>query len=200
MRSSRRQPGLKQKLYLVYHEDGLLEVVIGACLLILAGVFLFEGVVFIGLIGIPAALYLPLKQQVALPRIGHIRFSPEEETRMKLILLLVLGLAAFVGMIVVVPLLKGLSVDIFPSIEGSMPLVFGVLLGAVLAGVGFFLNNARFYWYGLFGLILISIAYLTGGRVGISLALLGVVVEGIGIVYLSRFVRKYPVLADGQDG
>jgi len=199
MKMSYPSTGLKRKLYLAYHQDGLLEVVIGAALLVLAAVMLSDQMAFIGLIGIPAALYLPLKQQISVPRLGHIRFVPERESRMKLGLALFLGLAAFAGALAVYPVMKGISRESWAAVEPVLPLVFGGLLGVVLAGVGWFLKATRFYVYAALGLALVWLVFAAGGRTGLPVALLGVVVEGAGLLYVSRFVRAYPVTDDIRD-
>jgi hypothetical protein len=200
MMRSRESSGLKRKLYLVYHQDGLLEVVMGAVLLILACVMLSQQVAFIGLIGIPAAMYLPLKQQISLPRIGHIRFTSERESRKKLALALVFGLLAFAVALGFYPILKGVSRQTWTAVEAILPLVFGGALGVVLAGLGYVLKAARFYLYGVLGLVLVLIVYVAGGRTGLPVGLLGVVVEGVGLLNLTRFIRAYPPTDDGQDG
>ena len=66
---------LRSKLLLLYHQDGILDLVVGTCLLLLTLVMAFDQGAFIGLIGIPAIFYIPFKDQIALPRIGLIRFE-----------------------------------------------------------------------------------------------------------------------------
>ena len=195
MRNPKKPSGLRRRLYLVYHQDGMLELVIGLCLLILAAVILSEQFAFIGLIAIPAAMYLPLKQSVSLPRVGHIRFVSEDISRQRLGLAVVVGLAVFVGLLAlyIVAASGALSSDTAGMIRNSLPIMFAVSIGVALAGVAYALNHARFYFFGTLGLILILAFYVAGGRIGISVALLGVVIEVTGLVNLVSFLRKYPI-------
>jgi hypothetical protein len=48
--------------------------------------------------------------------------------------------------------------------------------------------------------VLVLIVYVAGGRTGLPVGLLGVVVEGVGLLNLTRFIRAYPPTDDGQDG
>ncbi len=95
MNTRDRSGGLRRKLFMLYHGDGLLDLAAGMTVLLLAAVFAFDAPAFIGLIGIPLILYIPLKDSLAVPRMGLIRFESGEISRRKLLGFLLSGAVVF---------------------------------------------------------------------------------------------------------
>lgn len=197
MNAAKRKSNLEQKLYLVYHQDGILDIVTGCALLIFAAVAYFEAGAFIGLTGIPLAMYIPIKQQVSVPRLGFIRFESAREQGQKLGLTLLLGIAAFVGLVAIYLLNLDLPENLSSLIFDNIRLVFGAALGTVLAGAAYFLNNRRFYFYAGAGVALSWGARFFSYPLGIGLGILAAAVLGIGIVLLARFIRTTPAQENG---
>ena len=192
-----KSKGLMQKLYLAYHQDGILDLVIGVILLLFAAVMLYDQVVFIGTIGIPAILYFPLKQRITYPRLGYIRFDPEEEQQRKYVVLLALGVVTFVGLVVFNFLVGDLPEDMLNVLRTNDILILGILLGLFLGGVAAFLKNRRFYLYAGIAVLLVWSAHFLGFRAGIAVTVLGAAVEATGVYVLQRFLKKYPVEQEG---
>ncbi len=94
-KNSLNKSDLRRRLLLLYHQDGILDLVVGSCLALLTLVMAFEQTAFIGLIGIPAIFYIPFKDQIALPRIGLIRFNKPSKNRARLSLVAVIGAITF---------------------------------------------------------------------------------------------------------
>lgn len=200
MRSLHKASSLERKLYLVYHQDGLLDIIVGLALLVFASVMLSKVTAFIGLIGIPSILYLPLKNQISVPRLGYIRFKPEQEQRQRLWLVLLMGVALLIGVGVFSATSGDLPTGLRSVIQSNVPLLFGAVLGSALTGVAFTLKNPRFYLYGALGLALVWIAHFIDIQLGIPVALLAVTIELVGIMTLIRFVQKYPLKNGESNG
>ncbi len=192
-----KSQSLTQKLYLAYHQDGILDLVIGVILLLFAAVLLFDQVVFIGTIGIPAILYFPLKQRITYPRLGYIRFEAEEEQQRRYILLLGLGVVAFVGLAVFYILVGDLPESVLDVLRTNDVLILGVLIGLFLGALAASLKNRRFYLYAGLAVLLVWSAHFLGFRAGIAVTVLGTAVEATGVYVLLRFLKKYPVEQEG---
>jgi hypothetical protein len=184
---------LRQKLLMIYHEDGILDLVVGISILMLAGVMRFNFVALIGLIGIPLIFYIPLKDRVTIPRIGFIQFEAEKTTRRRLISLLLIGLAAFIVLALLGPIQNWLSSSFTEIVRNNDVLIFAVILAGILFACGQILNNSRFRIYAPLSLALVIAAYLIGFRVWIPVLSVGLTMNALGLAKLINFLNKYPV-------
>jgi hypothetical protein len=177
----------------VYHDDGILDLVVGITVIMLALVMAFDSVFFIGLIGIPIVFYIPIKEQISIPRIGFIRFEAEHKTRKRMFLFLWLGVGMFIMFFLLFLLRSGASPAFEELVWNNEVLVFAIILGGTLFIAGRILNNARFVTYALIALGLVLGANFAGLRVWIPVTLVGVMMEAVGIYRLVNFLRKYPL-------
>jgi hypothetical protein len=186
---------IERKAYRSYSEDGLVDIAIGAVIL-LWGVFLVtEPSGFIGLLGVLAfAIWYLGKRFITIPRIGMIHPSQkmEKKTRNLTITLLVLGVIAL-G-----------SVSIGVIFVGKPPIDYSLsILGLVIAGgvcvLAYLLNASRIYAYAF-----LIFAAFAGGEIlsqtitaidafALSVIIAGVLILLSGLIVMVRFVRKYPV-------
>ena len=81
MNNQSNQPSgkLKQTLLMIYHNDGIMDIVAGLSLWLLALVMLFDSALFIWMVGLPIVFYIPIKQQISIPRMGLIQFESEPQ-------------------------------------------------------------------------------------------------------------------------
>jgi hypothetical protein len=186
---------LRQKLFMVFHEDGILDLVAGMTILLLAAVMAFDSVL-IGLIGIPIVFYIPIKEQVSIPRLGLIRFNPEAETRKKLGFLVLLGVFVFIGLLLLAFTTNKASNSLIDIIGNNEVLIFAGLFGGTLFVAGLALNNPRFVYYAILGVILVCSAFFLRVRIWIPVAIVGAIVECLAVYYLVRFTRAYPLSKD----
>jgi hypothetical protein len=184
---------LRQKLLMIYHEDGILDLVVGVSVLMLAGVMGFDLPALIGLIGIPLTFYIPLKDRVTIPRIGFIQFEAEKATRKRLISLLLIGLAAFVVLALLGPIQNWISSSFTEMIRNNDVLIFAVILSGILFAGGQILNNSRFRIYALLSLVLVIAACFIEFRVWIPVFVVGLTMEALGLAKLINFQKTYPV-------
>ena len=185
-----KSKNLRQKLLMAYHNDGILDLVVGITVLLLAVVMAFESVAFIGLIGIPLVFYIPIKERISLSHIGIIRFDPEDLTRKRLIYFVLLGLGTLIAFFL---FRTGTSSGLVELFRNNMVLIFALILGGTLFAAGTILNNVRFSTYALFSVGLVLGAYFTGLRVWVPVALVGLVMEASGIYKLVNFMREHPL-------
>lgn len=197
MNTRDRSGGLRRKLFMLYHGDGLLDLAAGMTVLLLAAVFAFDAPAFIGLIGIPLILYIPLKDSLAVPRMGLIRFESGEISRRKLLGFLLSGAVVFILFLLLNRQPPAIAA---PGAEGGRireVLVFMLLLAGSLAGAGWVLSNSRFYGYAGIAILGVLTAGLLGARLWIPVLILGVVMEASACYHLAGFLKQYPLKREG---
>jgi len=189
-----KSKSLRQKMLMVYHDDGILDIVVGVTILMLTAVMAFEKVAFIGLIGIPLVLYIPIKENISIPRIGVVRFRSQDVTRKKLIGFLYLGLAVLLTSLIWVFVGMDSLHELVEVLGNNLVLFFIVILGGTLFAVGLGMNNLRFVVYALLSVILVpSLYYYVGLRVWIAVLITGLLMEAVGIYKLVGFLRANPM-------
>jgi len=189
-----KSKSLRQKMLMVYHDDGILDIVVGVTILMLTAVMAFEKVAFIGLIGIPLVLYIPIKENISIPRIGVVRFRSQDVTRKKLIGFLYLGLAVLLTSLIWVFVGMDSLHELVEVLGNNLVLFFIVILGGTLFAVGLGMNNLRFVVYALLSVILVpSLYYYAGLRVWIAVLIMGLLMEAVGIYKLVGFLRANPM-------
>lgn len=186
---------LQSKLYLAYHQDGILDLVIG---LVAIGFSLFMATeVFVALMvsWLSMLLYLPLKASLTRPRFGYVRFTPESVTVRRLTASAVIGgvvLLIFVSL-TLYQRTSQLPADFKAWMRQYHMAVLGGLAGLVAIGAAIFTGLKRFYVYGVLALAL----PLAGAWLDIPTYLpilsLGLLVAGSGLVMLIAFLRKHPL-------
>jgi hypothetical protein len=187
---------LRRRLLALYHQDGILDLVVSLCLALLALVMGFEQTAFIGLIGIPAIFYIPLKNQISVPRIGLIRFESPKKSRHLLRIIALLGLALLILFVLAYTLLSG-SGAALEMIWRNDILIFAALLAAFLFIMGALLKNKRFMIYAVVSLFLVALSQLLSFRLWISVAGLALIMFLAGATLFIRFRRQYPA-PDGE--
>jgi hypothetical protein len=195
------KPGsLEQRLYVEYHRDGILDLVVGIMVLFYGAIFFFGQEGLIGVIAIIVMLYIPLKKRISFPRQGYIRFESEKEQKRKFSLSLVLGLTTFIGFVAFYAYKGKFPADLSLLLRENILLLFGAVMGLILAAVAFFLNNARFYLYAMLAVVLIASAQYFSYDLDLGLLILGFVITAVGISTLLRFLTTYPLPEDASDG
>ncbi|MEZ4591680.1 MAG: hypothetical protein R3D55_11155 [Chloroflexota bacterium] len=186
---------LKRKLYLSYHQDGILDLAVGLSILgfgISMAMDVGATIVFswLGLI-----LYAPLKSVITIPRLGFVQFESESKRRTNLIYRLVLGLgtfALFFGLAIFL-WADELPADFSTWLRQYHMLVLAALPAIALAATGWRTGVSRL----LVEALLIVVIVLAGIQLQIAeptyVMVAGGVVSLIGLGLLARFVRKYPV-------
>lgn len=195
-KNSLNKSDLRRRLLLLYHQDGILDLVVGSCLTLLTLVMAFEQTAFIGLIGIPAIFYIPLKDQIALPRIGLIRFNKPSKNRARLSLVAVIGAITLPAFVLVSILLPESGGAIGTLLAQNEILIFALLLAGVLFLIGLLMHNQRFLLYAVISQAFVGLASWQGLRMWIPVAGSALILIATGTGLLIRFRHQFPK----QDG
>jgi hypothetical protein len=189
---------IQRKVYMTFFEDGVWDIFLGLFILgwglsILTDGSYLPGIVFV-------CLYFTvwgIKKWLTYPRIGYVKFSSTSQRKIKkgvvilLTVLLLLGLLAFV--------LFGIGnrphwlVDYFP-------LIFNGMLAVVVCIAAYWAKVNRFYLYA--ALIFLGAPLHVWLDIPWELGFIGAggIITLIGLVFLIRFLHKYPrVSHEGQD-
>ena len=214
---------LERKAFRSTFQDGLWDIFLGLLLLNMGigtrlGAMLGETEMspmsllgsMVPLIAFAAVVLLAFwagKKFITTPRIGLVKFGPQRKAKMKNfravlflsvllgVIMLILGWAAFTG--------NGLP---WWVTEIPLPLYVWPLQTIIVFGLGaYFLDVTRFYAYGVLyglpfplGILLVENTDLTVlGSMAITFGVAAGVMMLIGAVLFVRFLRKYPLPAEG---
>lgn len=192
------QTSLESGLFHAYWDDGVLDLLCGAALLV-AGIG-WTALGAFSFIQMPLwiTLWIPLHRSFVEPRAGYVRFSLARRTRNEhqLKLTLAVGVGALLCVLVATTWLARPAASL-PNLIAGLP---AVLLGIGLALGGLLTGATRFHAYaGLFVLgALATIA--TGAEPGAAIAVAGGLITLSAVVLMTRFVRASATYANESDG
>lgn len=186
-----------------FFQDGLTDMLFGACFFFLGLLLPQHGglVVFpILLLAFSAPLTMGLKKHFTYPRTGYVAFRQGDPGPIPWFVLgsLVLGLVALVAVLIT----AGVIAD-----PGQwyrwMPILFGIWLAGMFLGLGLQVRLARYYvvaGVALAGGPLATLLPLSGklSNIGLFFAVLGAVILAWGVFAFVRFLRRYPLPAEGN--
>lgn len=191
---------LEKKAYLSYHQDGLLDLVIGAVILGLGINEATDSSAWSLMAILLISAYVPLKRVITYPRLGYAKFNSKRggvDTR----------LAGLVVAAALVLLLVGMLVLLRPDSSSSSPLVLAIrtspmllygLLGCFGFGLGgFILGLGRLYAFALLSVVIMIGGHLLNLTLSVAFMLLGGAILATGAVLLVRFLRRNPI-PEGQ--
>jgi len=106
-----RNQNLKQlakKTYMSYHQDGIIDLLIGWMIIAFAANMAFDESAFTFLGWLPIIMYVPLKNRITAPRFGYVKFASEHGGQSRMITgFLVIGLLFLFILAIIVFLLVG---------------------------------------------------------------------------------------------
>jgi hypothetical protein len=193
---------VEKKTYMSYHQDGLLDIIIGLYALafgigIVADKILdFSFAVLMP--GILIAVILPIwiqaKRKITLPRIGYVNIGTKGSNKLFALLLglSVAGLGVFF-LFTMMTFQNGR-----PEWIETILFQYGMIwigLGAAVIGslFAYTMGLKRLHGYGLLTLALFVSGYFLGVPFEYLLLVVGSVIIASGAVLLARFIRKYPL-------
>ncbi|MCP4710932.1 MAG: hypothetical protein GY869_20100 [Planctomycetes bacterium] len=185
---------LERKAYLSTFQDGLLDIAIGAMLLVTA----FSGILenaglpprTASILGICLMLSVPLvvilgKKFITVPRMGMVKFSPARQAQREK------AIAALVLTLLITAVVAALAMTRTANFDGFKSHVVGVILIAVpLSVLAYFLQFNRLYIIALLaGIAELIHSFIDNYWV---FATAGVIICSMGLYMFVRFLKTYP--------
>jgi hypothetical protein len=181
---------IERKAYTAYHEDGLIDIVIGffimsfAMLIILDIPTLAGGWASMAVFG-----YMAFKKSVTVPRIGYVKLKQNR--------VFALAIGAFVIGFVVLGLVGFILIK--QGIPAWMNIIFdNYMISIGLIGCGLFMFGGyafrvkRMYGYALLTLALFFAGHFVYFPLQYYLLVLSIILIASGLTLLYQFVHKYP--------
>ena len=173
---------LKKKAFLTFHQDGIIDILIGWDL-IGVGLFLHTHSMLFAYLGLAALFfYYPLKVWITLPRLGHAQFR----TRLTPSIWVIGGIG---GVLLIAAIIYGFFLNGSLGPFGPIALaLFGVAFALVLVS-GF----NRIFAYALLVPLFFVVGLGTGFLSPLMTIGVGAAILIIGIWMLAKFLRKNPL-------
>ncbi|OPY25541.1 MAG: hypothetical protein A4E28_03085 [Methanocella sp. PtaU1.Bin125] len=200
---------IERKAYTSFHKDGIVDIVIGFCAIVFGIIFYYEPAMyffFIGLFIAATPMYILMKNSITVPRIGLVRFKPERQERIRQLLLVIVSITVLAVILTnafwVMSMMKALPRSLIDFLDHYYMIYFGVILSAILVIGAYLAELRRFYAYGLATLVAFTSLHFIDvpGKLGLGLAIPGLVMLLYGIVMLLKFLRDYPIVKGSTAG
>ena len=189
---------LRRRAYLEYHKDGILDILIGLCVIGFGLNMLTDSSALLILSWMPIIFYVPLKNRITVPRFGYVRFDSDRSRSVRAsmgILSGVLMLGLFIGIYVFT-----VGDKIPPAFEVILQkyhmLVLGGLASLALVGAAAVTGLKRLYVYAALTLTIIIVGIEFGISTPFYVIAIGAIMLLIGLWLLIRFLRNHPVIAE----
>ncbi len=192
---------LKRKLYLSYHGDGILDLVIGLTILGFGISMKMDSSASIILSWLGIILYAPLKNIITVPRMGYVQFDDKRTRKTRLMILLGIGAATFLLFLALFMFARSdaFSVEFEAWFEQYYLLVLSVFPALILAGAALLLGVHRWLIHAFLIVAIIFVGIQLDVPEPTSVMVLGGTVLLIGLGLLGRFLRKYPNADTGDE-
>jgi hypothetical protein len=200
---------VEKKAYMSYHQDGLIDIVIGLYALSFGlGILIdimwdlnFAAIMPAILIAIVLPVWIQAKRKITMPRIGYVKFGRRGSNKLFALLLglSVAGLGVF------------MLFGFFMMGQNGRPwwietilFQYGMIwigLGAAVIGslFAYTMGLKRLYGYGWLTFALFASGHFLSIPFQYLLLAIGSVIIASGAVLLVRFIRKYPLPKGAQD-
>jgi hypothetical protein len=194
---------LERKAYVLYHQDGLIDVFAGFSI-ISFGLMMLTSIPWLGAVfwftGI--SLYAAAKRTFTVPRIGYVKFAQTKTKRMWTIAVITLSLSALLGTVAFIETSTAGSTPLWVILLiENLPLVIGAFGAATFSLLAYGFQINRLYAYSLLTPTLFILAhFVVSFSFPYSVILLGIFMVSYGSLLMYRFIRKYPLQATGSAG
>ena len=194
---------IEKKAWKSCFQDGLWDIFLGLILLSFGiSPFIEEltGIIYlisyITLLSIGYIIFYGGKKYITIPRIGKVKFGPKRKIK-KIKVVIILAISVIFGLAAILLTQTDLipyNIDI--SIWG---IIFSINALIVFSLLAYYLDFPRLYIYSIFFATSIFIVETSRSHVGttydtlVGFGMFGVIVVLIGLLHLTRFVRRYPL-------
>jgi len=194
---------LKRRIYLAYHQDGILDLVAGSVVVGFGAFMLTDNIAFMIFGWLAMMLYVLIKQRITVPRFGFVRIESEKTSFRKGLISVGVGVLLFFFFLTLNIFVsrKPTSPDIQALIQSyhMIPLsgmMFGLpsLVGAIYLGL------KRFYLYAFLAVGLPALGAWLNTETYIPIIAIGLIVLAFGLILLINFLKKYQIKEEaGED-
>ena len=193
---------LKRKVYLAYHQDGILDLVAGSVVLGFGIFMLTTSIAFLMAGWFMLLLYVFLKNRITIPSFGYVRIDSEKKALMRSWVSVGIGVLVLLLFFLLPIFLRRNPTS--PETEALIRRYHMVPLSALLFAMpalvaAIFLGLKRFYLYALLAAGLPLLGAVLNIEPYIPIVVTGAVFLAIGAVLLANFLKKYPINAEGDD-
>jgi hypothetical protein len=192
---------VERKAYMSYHQDGLLDIVIGVYALsfglgIVAGNvldFSFAAIMPGILIAIVLPIWIEAKRKITMPRIGFVKFGARGSNKLFAVFLglAVAGLGVFF-VFTLASVQNGKVVWIDALFQYGL-IVIGLGAAVIASLFAYTMGLKRLHGYGLLTLALFVSGHFLGIPFEYLLLTIGSVIIASGAALLVQFIRRYPL-------
>jgi hypothetical protein len=199
---------VERKAYMSYHQDGLLDIVIGLYALAFGLGIVADRILEFGfatimpaiMISIVLPIWIHAKKKITMPRIGFVKFGARGSNKL---FALLLGLA-------VAGLGVSLAFAVFMMGQNGRPLWFEILFqyGMIWIGLGsavigslfaYTMGLKRLHGYGWLTFALFASGYFLRIPFEYLLLAIGIVIIASGAALLAQFIQRYPLPKGAPD-
>jgi hypothetical protein len=203
---------LARRAYVSYHQDGLLDLLIGGVMLSvgLGIASSWAGSVALLSFFIVGVSYAIVKDRVTIPRMGFVEFPPDPRRKTLIRVVYPLLVCTFMLVLLLVGDVPPGATPVAPVwtpsrawpnlklwMQGKSLVLFGVAALIVLGVVAFGTRMRRLYAYALLGLVIPLGGHLLHQGTHVPVLALGTTIFAVGMVVFVRFIRSHPVRPDG---
>ena len=189
---------LAQRVYLSYHQDGVIDLLIGWMAFAFGLCLFFDAPAIALLAWLPLLSYIPIKNAITVPRLGYVQFGAEyglrQRKRLGAILASLLGL-----LVLAIAVLVLVAPNALTGLGDNAILIYGVVVAILLLLAGLLSRIGRLAVYGLLCAVLAVAGALAGLPDYLLFIVLGLIILLVGAILLVCFIRKYPPTQDGMD-
>ena len=196
MSTTKEFNSLKQKVFLAYHQDGILDLAAGTVVFGFGLNMLTGNIVFLMVGWMAMMLYFIVKQRITVPRFGYVRFESKEKTTAKGMVSVGIGVLVLFFFVALKFFLDRQPSS--PEMEAWMQRYHMIPLSGMLFGLpalvaALYLGLKRFYLYALLAVGLPALGAWVNIETYIPIASTGLIILTFGIVLLAAFLKKYPL-------
>ena len=185
---------LQQKTYQDYHQDGLIDIIIGLGFIGFGLNMAFDNYAFLFMGWLPIIFYVPFKNRFTVPRIGYVKFHASNKIVYGLVITILLVIIA--GLFIF--FISGpniISEEMQDWLSKYYMLIFGVVAALCFFGAGLLTTITRLYVYALLVLVTSAVGTWFDVHPAVYVIFTGLLIEAVGIWLMIRFLRKYPLPA-----
>ncbi len=183
---------IEKKVWTSTFEDGITDIGIGLVLLVstICQMFNDERFYLYPLFIVPALFIIIAKKYITVPRMGLVKFSRERNKKRYTLFLVMTISIVFLLMLTTKGLLQQLPMT---------SLIVGAIVFIIPCSIAYFLNWDRMYIYAVLFTLSFALNEITIANTGVIASgayawlISGMMITVVGIVYLVRFMKKYPL-------